>query len=96
MLFVVNKPSGAISTCIERAQEGDVVLLIESAVTVALRVSASIIFDDIKSGVIVHVLLPDMEVRGVPLDSCDERAKLIDYEGFVRLVEQHNPIRSCF
>lgn len=96
MLYIVNKNGDALSRCAQRATKGDAVLLTENAVLAALCVSSSPITSLVENGVRVYSLTPDMQVRGVDVAACFESINCVDYSGFVDLVKNHNPIRSCF
>lgn len=99
MLYTVNKSgtdSHALAACIERACEGDVILLIENAVFSAVKLQTSTAFQNLNEGVSVFVLMPDMLARGLAVERCYEFIQPVDYAGFVELVEKNNPIRACF
>jgi len=96
MLYIVNKNNMSLKNCVDRAQVGDVILLIESAVSAALSSAESQIMDALEKEVLVYALMPDLQARGLSLSRCDERIQMVDYVGFVELVESNNPIRSYF
>ncbi|ORU94643.1 MAG: sulfur relay protein DsrH [Cycloclasticus sp. symbiont of Bathymodiolus heckerae] len=96
MLYIVNKNNLALNDCVERAEAEDVILLIEAAVSASISTSSSAVLSVIEKGVSVYVLMPDLQVRGITPDMCDERIQSVDYDGFVELVAHNNPIRSCF
>jgi tRNA 2-thiouridine synthesizing protein B len=92
MLYLINKNNHAISSCANRASDGDVVLLIEDAVFAAIS-NNELTFN---KGVSIYALKPDMQARGIVEEVCRKRIEYVDYTGFVALVEGNNPIRSYF
>ena len=80
VLHIVNHPS-AIESCLEVATDEDAILLIEDGVYLAaFEVSRA-----------VFILADDAHVRGLG-DRLPQHAKFVDYDGFVRLAVDHNPI----
>ncbi len=99
MLYIVNKssaPGNALSECLSRAIEGDVILLIENAVYAATLAEEESSFKHLEKGIRVAVLLPDLTARGLTAKQCIEGVELVDYVGFVELVENNKVIRSWF
>lgn len=97
MLYIINKnlsQSSALKNCVDQAIAGDVILLIENAVYAALNTAQSTVL--LNDQVSVYVLTPDLQARGIHFDQCYNSVKPVDYAGFVMLVTQHQPIRSCF
>ncbi len=99
MLYIVNKSSAsgnALSECLSRAAEGDVILLIENAVYAATLAEEKSPFKQLAKGICVAVLLPDLTARGLTEQQCIEGVESVDYVGFVELVESNKVIRSWF
>ena len=97
LLHTVNKSPfdrSALSDCLRRVKPGSAILLIEDGVYGALdKTSAS---DQIKknSEVNFFVLAPDLAARGLSEKPLIEGLNLIDYDGFVDLVEECSSIQS--
>lgn len=96
MLYIVNKKGEALTNCVARASANDVILLIEDAVFAALVTKEPSVLAALSSDVLVYALMPDILARGIAEERCYAHIQYLDYAGFVALVEQHNPIRSCF
>jgi tRNA 2-thiouridine synthesizing protein B len=99
MLYIVNKnctDSGALQSCVERARDGDVILLIENAVYAGVSSPETSVLQGVADGVDVYSLTPDMQARGLDSSQCFDFVHYVDYAGFVELVESNKPIRSCF
>ena len=96
MLYIVNKTGEVLVSCIERATADDVVLLIEEAVYAAVDTNPPSVLSELISHVAVYALTPDMQARGVEVKRCYEYIKYVDYTGFVELIENNKPVRSCF
>lgn len=91
MLHTINKSpfqSDSVSTCLRFAQNGDPILLIEDGVYAAA--SKGKYADQVKGQMAtnpLYALSGDLKARGV--SSLIDGITVIDYEGFVELVEQH-------
>tara|TARA_R110002095_G_scaffold82024_1_gene71334 strand:+ start:1238 stop:1537 length:300 start_codon:yes stop_codon:yes gene_type:complete len=99
MLYIVNKnctDSGALQSCVERARDGDVILLIENAVYAGISSPETSVLQEVADGVDVYTLTPDMQARGLDPSQCFDFVHYVDYAGFVGLVETNKPIRSYF
>jgi len=96
MLYIVNKKAEALTNCVARASANDAILLIENAVFAALAIEQNSVLAAVGDDVAVYALMPDILARGITVERCYEHIQYLDYAGFVALVEQHNPIRSCF
>ena len=72
------------------AQKGDAILLIEDAVLAMQSpiTLASFISKCANADVAVYALLDDLRLRGIDNKYCE--INLIDYAGFVELVEEHS------
>lgn len=97
MLHIVNKSpsaSGALRRCLQLAQHGHSVLLIEDAVYAATPAGAAASgLQQALERVKVHVLLPDLEARGMAGRRIDA-VEPVDYSGFVDLVAGHSTCQS--
>lgn len=97
MLHTINKSpfeTSTMETCSRFLQPGDAVLFIEDGVYAAQegnRFSADIRSIMEKSK--VYALRPDLEARGI--DRITEGIGVVDYQGFVSLVEEHQ-VNSWF
>lgn len=82
--------TAALIRCLERAGEGDAVLLLESGVYGALSgcgFSAKVAA--VAGSLDILVLEPDLEARGLDRDRLLQSLRLADYSGFVELAVQH-------
>lgn len=95
MLYIVNKHADVLIDCLERASTNDVILLIEGAVYAAVNKPQPSILSKRINGVAMYALLPDMQARGIDVARCYGHIQYVDYAGFVDLVEENNPVRSC-
>lgn len=97
MLHIVNKSPTERSTldsCLEHARPGHTVLLIEDGVYAATRGSAAAErLAALDPAIDVCVLTPDLEARALA-KSMIERARGVDYRGFVDLVTKHPRVQS--
>ncbi|MGC2520608.1 MAG: sulfurtransferase complex subunit TusB [Burkholderiales bacterium] len=97
VLHIVNKSPterNALDSCLETAQAGGAVLLIEDGVYAATRGGAA----EAKlcaamARLEIYVLTPDLEARGMA-NAATEGVKLVDYGGFVDLVAKHSTCQS--
>lgn len=96
MLHIINKSpltSGSLESCLNTATGGDI-LLIEDAVYAATRGSAAEAKLRAAMGRFkVHVLLPDLEARGMG-DRLLEGVSPVDYGGFVDLTSNNKTCQS--
>ena len=98
MLYIINKShanSQALDQCLQRASEGDAVLLIEHAVYSALDTKQTPLAR-LDRELDVFVLSPDMQTRGLEKTECLGFIQYTDYQGFVELVATNAVVRSCF
>ena len=97
MLHTVNKSPfdrNSLETCLKHAKKGAAVLLIEDGVYGALKgTTVSKKVEEALKKVSVYALYPDIEARGMQ-DRALDGIKLIDYNGFVDLVAEHNTVQS--
>lgn len=96
MLHTVNKSpfeSNSFDTCLGLAKEGATILLIEDGVFAAT--TGHHIAEKIAStnGISFAVLGPDLQARGLEGKLADG-IKVVDYEGFVNLVAEHDSVQS--
>ncbi|MBI3581704.1 MAG: sulfurtransferase complex subunit TusB [Nitrospinae bacterium] len=92
MLFTVNKSpltSDNLKTCLRFAKKGNSVLLYEDGVYGAIPGTKveSVVKEALKS-IEVFALKEDLKARG--FGEVIDGVKLVDYAGFVGLVEEHN------
>ena len=96
MLHIINKSpltNGSLDSCLRVAESG-AILLIEDAVYGATKGSS--IEGKIREAMNqfkVHVLLPDLEARGLA-DRIIEGVTTVDYGGFVELVASNKNCQS--
>ena len=97
MLHTVNKSPfehKTLETCLKFARQGSAVLLIEDGVYAAARDTAvSPLLQEALQSVSIYALMPDVEARGMKGRTLDG-VRLVDYEGFVDLVVEHNAVQS--
>ena len=96
MLHIINKSplgNGALDSCLRVAESGSI-LLIEDAVYAVTKGGA---FEskmrEAMGSFKVHVLLPDLEARGLA-DRIIEGVATVDYNGFVDLVAGNKNCQS--
>lgn len=97
-LYTINKSpfeKNALDSCLKFATPGAAILLIEDGVYGALkgtaaaeRVSAAI------GDKTVYALGPDLKARGFGEDRVIEGIRIIDYAGFVDLVEANDKVQA--
>ena len=97
MLHTVNKSPfdfNTLQTCLRFARQGSAVLLIEDGVYAAVRdTSVSKDVQEAMKQVPIYALKSDLEARGMQNRVMDG-VRLVDYEGFVDLVVEHNAVQS--
>jgi tRNA 2-thiouridine synthesizing protein B len=94
MLHVVNKSPyerNSLDTCVGYCLEGDTLLLIEDGVYAA--VAAGKAADKLK-GLKVAALGSDLKARGLTEDKLIAGIQIVDYAGFVDLVETTDKVQS--
>jgi sulfur relay protein TusB/DsrH len=94
MLYMVNKSPlmfGSLQSVLRIAPQGEPILLYEDAVYAAAQGTTS---EDLIRGTLerhpIYALQADVEARG--LVSLIKGIQVIDYDGFVELVEQHHVV----
>jgi len=96
MLHTVNKSpfdSSTLDACLGLAKSGSTVLLIEDGVYAATRGNAASDKIANANGISFCVLGPDLQARGLESKLADG-IKVVDYEGFVNLVAEHDTVQS--
>jgi tRNA 2-thiouridine synthesizing protein B len=94
MLHLVNKsPYCAcnLNTATTIMKDGDRLLLIEDAVYGAVKSGKA---SSMLQGLKVSVLGPDLAARGITVDRLADGIDVIDYAGFVDLVEANDKVQS--
>jgi len=94
MLHVVNKSpyeKNSLNVAAGYAKDGDVVLLIEDAVYAAVKKGKAA---EKLNGLDVSVLGSDLAARGIGEDKLVDGVTVIDYAGFVDLVEAKDTVQS--
>lgn len=96
MLHTVNKSpfeSSTFDTCLGLAKNGSTILLIEDGVYAATSGNAASKKIANANGISFCVLGPDLQARGLENKLADG-IKVVDYEGFVNLVTEHDAVQS--
>ncbi len=97
-LHTINKSPferNSFERCLDMAEDGSAVLLIEDGVvaaTAAGDVAAKL--DAAKSRLKLYVLGPDLAARGMSEDRVRDGFSVIDYGGFVDLAAEHDSVHS--
>ncbi|MCP4407208.1 MAG: sulfurtransferase complex subunit TusB [Gammaproteobacteria bacterium] len=98
MLHTVNKSPferNALDSCLRTAKKGGSILLIEDGVYAALQGTKTA--DNVAqamSNFSFYVLGPDIAARGMAEGQVIEGIKIVDYDGFVDLVAEHETLQS--
>jgi len=94
MLHLVNKSpyeNNNLSTASSIMQGGDELLLIEDGVYAAVKAGKA---SAMLEGCTVSVMGPDLAARGISEDKLADGVNVIDYNGFVELVEKNDKVQS--
>ena len=94
MLHLVNKSpyeSNNLSTASSIMKGGDELLLIEDGVYAAVKAGKA---SAMLAGCTVSVMGPDLAARGISEDKLADGVNVIDYNGFVELVEKNDKVQS--
>lgn len=98
MLHTINKSPfdrNSLASCLRLAKKGSAILLIEDGVYAALQgTSVSDQVADRSDDFSFHALGPDLEARGLADKPLIEGVILVDYAGFVDLVEEYDAVQS--
>ena len=99
LLHTVNKSpfeKNSLATCLRLALEGSSVLLIEDGVYGAVDgTNVSELLSGAGNRLKLYVLGPDLQARGLSESDVMDGIKVIDYEGFVDLVVEHDATHAC-
>lgn len=99
ILHTVNKSpfeKSSLKTCLRIAAAGSSVLLIEDGVYAAVDSTAlNGELGDASNRLQFYVLGPDLKARGLSEEDVMECIEVIDYEGFVDLVVEHDATHAC-
>ena len=98
MLHLVNKSpfeKMALSSCLRLAESGSAILLFEDAVYAAIQ-NTKFTKEVVGCSEKFHfyVLGPDLAARGMSDKPVIDGLKIIDYDGFVDLVAEHDAVHS--
>ncbi len=91
MLHIVNKSSferNSLQSCLDMIDNTSVILLIEDGVISAANNTNTSMFAQLATNGRVYALQGDVEARGISSNLADN-IQLVDYAGFVDLVEEH-------
>jgi tRNA 2-thiouridine synthesizing protein B len=92
MLYTINKSAtmfNNLASALRIAAKGDPILLYEDGVYAAMAdTSTEALLREAMSAHPVYALQEDLDARGI--DRCLEGVEVIDYDGFVALVEEHH------
>ena len=94
MLHLVNKSPyerNSLSTCVGYVRDDDVLLLIEDGVYAAVKSGKAAARLE---GLNVSVLGPDLAARGIGEDKLIDGVTVVDYAGFVDMVEANDKVQS--
>ena len=96
ILHTVNKSpfqKNDLTSCLAHANSNDTILLIEDGVYGAISgTQASDLA--ISNGAAICCLGPDLQARGIAEDKIADKIKVVDYDGFVELVERNDAVNS--
>ena len=99
LLHTVNKSpfeKSSLETCLRIAVEGSSILLIEDAVYAAMNGTAlNGKLVDASNRLRLYVLGPDLEARGLRKEDVMDGIEVVDYDGFVDLVVEHDATHAC-
>ena len=97
-LHTINKSPfdrNSLGSCLRVISDSDAILLIEDGIYAAT--AGTSFADAVKAAAnshAVYVLGPDLSARGMKEDGLVEGVKIVDYEGFVDLVTEHDKVNS--
>ena len=99
VLHTVNKSpfeKNSLDTCLRIAVEGNSVLLIEDGVYAAVDgTSMNGKVTDASNRLRFYVLRPDLKARGLREEDVMDCIEVVGYDGFVRLVVEHDATHAC-
>ena len=94
MLHLVNKSpyeNGNLNTASTIMKSDDALLLLEDGVYGAVKKGKA---SAMLAGLTVSVMGPDLAARGISEDKLADGVNVIDYAGFVELVEKNDKVQS--
>jgi tRNA 2-thiouridine synthesizing protein B len=94
MLHLVNKSpyeNGNLNTASSIMKSGDMLLLIEDGVYGAVKSGKA---SAMLAGHTVSAMGPDLAARGISEDKLADGVTVVDYAGFVELVEKNDKVQS--
>ena len=98
MLHLINKSPferNALDSCLRLAKAGSAILLLEDGVYAALRKATfAAAISGRMNDLALYVLGPDIAARGLSDTPLIEGITVVDYEGFVDLVAEHDATQS--
>ena len=99
LLHTVNKSpfeKSSLQTCLRIAVQGSSVLLIEDGVYGAMNgTSLNGMLSDAGNRLRIYVLGPDLTARGLSEKDVMKGVEVVDYDGFVDLVVEHDATHAC-
>ncbi len=99
ILHTVNKSpfeKSSLETCLRIAVAGSSVLLIEDGVYGAMNgTSLNGMLSDADNRLQFYVLGPDLKARGLSKEDVMDCIEVVDYDGFVDLVVEHDATHAC-
>ena len=98
ILHTVNKSPldrNALESAIKHATKGSAVLMIEDGIYGAMKgtIKSAMVTDAMKD-ISFYVLGADLKARGIDASRVIDGIKVVDYNGFVDLVAEHNTSQS--
>lgn len=98
MLHTVNKSPferNSLDSCLRLAKKGSAILLIEDGVIAATKgTQQSSKLEGAIGNQDIFVLGPDLKARGLSEDQVIDGIKVVDYNGFVDLVEERGAVNA--
>ena len=98
MLHTVNKSpfeKTSFDSCLRHAKPGSAVLMIEDGIYAGRKGNAvSARVADASKEISFYILGPDMKARGISEDQIVDGISIIDYDGFVDLVTEHDKVQA--
>lgn len=97
-LHTVNKSPldrNALESAVNHASKGSAVLMIEDGIYGAMKgtIKSSVVTDAM-GDVSFYVMGPDLKARGISESQVIDGVKVVDYNGFVDLVAEHETTQS--
>ena len=99
VLHTINKSpfeKNSLDTCLRIAVDGGSVLFLEDGVYGVMNgTSLSSKLRDYGSRIRFYVLVSDLKARGLSEEDVMEGIEVVDYDGFVDLVTEHDATHAC-